>query len=86
MQEAESLTEVTDSNWVPTTCVTSGGRAPWLVQLLGQQPKPTQRQQGGYITWVVGRVSAAYCQLVGMFSTWGHRGKGPVLHSGVQYF
>ena len=35
---------------------------------------------GGYITWLDGRVSASYCQMVAMLSTWGHRGEGPVTY------
>ena len=33
---------------------------------------------GGYIACVDGRVSAAYCQMVRVLDTWGHRGVGPV--------
>ena len=28
-------------------------------------------------------MSAAYCQMVGMLSTWGHRGEGPVTYIAV---
>ena len=51
-------------------------------QATGSQPKPTQRQQGGYITWVGGRMSAAYCQLVGNY-TWGTEARSRHLHSSV---
>ena len=83
MQEAESLTEVTSSNWVANHLCYKWGKGSMVSSATGSTAQADTAPTGGYITWVVGRVSAAYCQLVGMLSTWGHRGKGPVTYIAV---
>ena len=83
MQEAESLTEVTSSNWVANHLCYKWWKGTMVSSATGSTAQADTAPTGGYITWVGGRVSAAYCQLVVMLSTWGHRGKGPVTYIAV---
>ena len=68
VQEAESLTEVTSSNWVANHLCYKWGKGSMVSSATGSTAQADTAPTGGYITWVGGRVSAAYCQLVGMLT------------------